>query len=158
MAEFIVLVYCPVILEIKYHPHISQGSLHLFNLIKFGYQLLSPVVEEFQIFKTSVMNNCWFAYHELVIVALLCDPDQSKRQLGFDLIQKARQNPLPAGEIRKVEKPKEIVFTALDYTTMTDLNKVTITEPPVTFHLSTDQLLDIVDGKAAFKNIIGKTV
>ena len=156
MVRFILNVYAPVVFDLKWHPHLVNGSVHIFNLLRNARQLLSA--EDLKVFHDSLLNNNFMMNHELILVALLGDPDQSKRQIAFDkIIEVRKKGPSPPGEIREFEKPSRDVvnFDAAEYHQMIKWSKVKVTEPPVTFPLSEKDLLDIVDGEKSFKSYLG---
>ena len=158
MVQYILCVYAPVLFDLKFEPHVTMGSVHFFKLMSLGYQHFSkiPDVRELQTFKSSLLNNDWFAHIEPVIVALLADPDTAKRRLGFKLIMEARKVTRSPRKIRELNKPASLNWLAEDYSSMIDIKNMDskdITEPPVTFHLSEDELLEIVNGKRSMKTI-----
>ena len=156
MVRYILNVYAPVVFDLKWHPHLVNGSVHIFNLLRNARQLLSE--EDLSVFHDSLLNNNFMMNHELILVALLGDPDQSKRQIAFDkIIEVRKKGPSPPGEIREFEKPSRDVinFDAAEYHQMIKWSKVKVTEPPVTFPLSEKDLLDIVNGEKSFKSHLG---
>ena len=86
---------------------------------------------------------------ELVILALLNDEKKKNRQKGFDFIKTYRDNKKPDDSIRKIKKytADQINLLATDYSNFIKYDNVEITEPPATFHISLEELQDIVDGK-----------
>ena len=85
-----------------------------------------------------------------MILALLNDDNKKNRQKGLDFIKQYRNNKNPHDDtIRKFEKytDKQINIQANDYTNFIKYDNVEITEPPATFHISLEELQDIVDGK-----------
>ena len=85
---------------------------------------------------------------ELVILALLNDEKKKNRQKGFDFIKTYRDNKKPDDSIRKIKKytADQINLLATDYSNFIKYDNVEITEPPATFHISLEELQDIVDG------------
>ena len=86
---------------------------------------------------------------ELVILALLNDEKKKNRQQGFDFIKQYRDNKKPDDQIRKIQKytADQINLLANHYSNFIKYDKVEITEPPATFHISLEELQDIVEGK-----------
>ena len=84
-----------------------------------------------------------------MILALLDDEKQKNRQKGFNFIKQYRDNKQLDDEIRLFEKYQQhqVNFNANDYTSFIKYDNVEITEPPATFHISLEELQDIVDGK-----------
>ena len=157
MVKFILNVYAPVVFELKRKPHITQGSLHIFHLLQNGQTLLPANSDDLTVFQESLLNNNYFMNHELIIVALLADPEKSLRKMAFDLITEARSKPVVQGKIRFFEKPakENVMFDASHYWEMLDFTTVDVTEPPVTFGFSEEKLMEIVNGKLDFKAHLG---
>ena len=86
---------------------------------------------------------------EMVILALLNDDNKKNRQKGFNFIKQYRDNKQPDDTIRKIQKYNEnqINLLCTNYTNFIKYDNVEITEPPATFHISLEELQDIVDGK-----------
>ena len=118
-------------------------------MFKTGRELLKRSPIEWNVFKESFFNNNYFCHVELVILALLADENQRKRQKAFNLIKKYRDNKKPDDPIRRFRKYTEVEVNlqAHDYSNSIKYDKVDITEPPATFKLSLDVLQNIVDGK-----------
>ena len=148
-VKYVLNVYAPSIFEIKKHPHISQGTVHLYNIIKRGRDLLFHKEDkgEWNTFKASILHNCWMAHVEMLIIALIHDDRKAKRSKGIRLIREARQT--VSDKMRAIEKPTEemINFIAEDYSEILNLKKLDrITEPPCTFKFNDQQLDEIVEG------------
>ena len=88
----------------------------------------------------------------MVILALLDDEKKRNRQKGFNFIKQYRDNKQPDDDIRILEKytQHQVNLNANDYTSFIKYDNVEITEPPATFHISLEELRDIVDGKGTF--------
>ena len=92
----------------------------------------------------------------MTILALLADENKRNRQKGFNFIKKYRDNKQADDDtIRKVQKytADQINLLANNYTNFIKYDNVEITEPPATFHITLEELQDIVDGN----NIIFST-
>ena len=85
----------------------------------------------------------------MVILALLNDDNKKNRQKGFNFIKQYRDNKQPDDTIRKIKKytQDQVNLLCTNYTNFIKYDNVEITEPPATFHLSLEELQDIVDGK-----------
>ena len=86
----------------------------------------------------------------MVILALLDDEKKRNRQKGFNFIKQYRDNKDPDDDtIRKIQKYTEdqINLLSTNYTNFIKYDNVEVTEPPATFHISLQELQDIVDGK-----------
>ena len=90
----------------------------------------------------------------MTILALLADDNKRNRQKGFNFIKQYRDNKKPDDDtIRKIQKytADQINLLANNYTNFIKYDNVEITEPPATFHLSLEELQDIVNGKESFE-------
>ena len=85
----------------------------------------------------------------MTILALLADDNKRNRQKGFNFIKQHRDNKKPDDTIRKIQKytANQTNLLANNYTNFIKYDNVEITEPPATFHISLEELQDIVDGK-----------
>ena len=85
----------------------------------------------------------------MTILALLADNNKKNRQKGFNFIKTYRDNKKPDDQIRIFKKytEDEVNLLSTDYANFIQYDKVEITEPPGTFHISLEELQDIVDGK-----------
>ena len=130
-------------------PFFLQGSIHLFNLVKYSREVLEGT--DLKTVQNSILNNNWFAHCECILIAMLADEDQSKRELAVKHIRRARENYRPV--IREVNKPKrgEMNFNASQYCDMIDLDATEVTESPCTFQLSDEELESIVAGQTKFR-------
>ena len=91
----------------------------------------------------------------MVILALLSDQDKKNRKKGFNFIKQYRDNKQADDDtIRKIQKYKEdqINLLATNYSNFIKYDNVEVTEPPATFHISLQELQDIVDGKFIILN------
>ena len=85
----------------------------------------------------------------MVILALLSDEEKKNRQKGFNFIKQYRDNKQADDTIRKIQKytQDQINLLSTNYTNFIKYDNVEVTEPPATFHISLQELQDIVDGK-----------
>ena len=84
---------------------------------------------------------------EHFILALLSDERKDKRRLGVKYIFYARENIAPGIRYFIKMDRTNINLHSNDYSTFLDIKSLTtFTEPPVTMHLTEDQLVDILNG------------
>ena len=95
----------------------------------------------------------------MVILALLNDDNKKNRQKGFNLIKQYRDNKQPDDTIRKIKKytQDQVNLLCTNYTNFIKYDNVEITEPPATFHISLEELQDIVDGKKIISFLFRKS-
>ena len=92
---------------------------------------------------------CLIFVSELTILALLADENQAYRQKGFNFIKQYRDNKKDDDTIRTFKKytEEQVNLLSTNYTNFIQYDQVEITEPPGTFHISLEELQEIVDGK-----------
>jgi hypothetical protein len=84
---------------------------------------------------------------EHLILALLSDESKQKRKLGVRYVFYARENRAPGIRYFIKMDRTNINLNSNDYSTFLDITSLTtFTEPPVTMHLTEDQLVDILNG------------
>ena len=90
----------------------------------------------------------FFYSTEMITLALLNDDNKRNRQKGFNFIKEYRDNKKPDDPIRKLQKytADQTNLLATNYTNFIKYDNVEITEPPCTFHITLEELQDIVDG------------
>ena len=96
----------------------------------------------------------------MVILALLNDDNKKNRQKGYNFIEQYRQTKNPDDtSIRKIQKytQDQTNLLATNYTNFIKYDNIEITEPPATFHITLEELQDIVDGKQIV-NFIRKVI
>ena len=131
----------------KNHPNITNGFRHIFQKIKDAQDFFRNDNDGWDVFIKRMMNNCFFLHVEHFILALLSDERRPKRRLGKKLILQARLQRTP--QIRYFQKTllHELNLNANDYSEFLDYKSLPeITEPPVTFNKTEQQLDDVVDG------------
>ena len=95
----------------------------------------------------------------MIILALLADDNKRNRQKGFNFIKTYRDKKNPNDKTIRILKKytkDQINLLCTNYTNFIKYDNVEITEPPATFHISLEQLQEIVDGKQflkCYKNI-----
>ena len=90
----------------------------------------------------------------MVILALLNDDNKKNRLKGFNFIKQYRDNKQPDDTIRKIQKytQDQVNLLCTNYTNFIKYDNVEITEPPCTFHITLEELQDIVDGKEIYSS------
>ena len=135
IVEFILKAYAPSWFQIKINNKCFNGAENLFDFMKRTRYLPKKYRNEVE---ESVQRNAYYAYHENILLAMLCDSRKDIRQLSYQRIIIARDN-APLSVQRKFKIPK-LRFDAKEYHDIIDWTQATITEPPLTKTLSKEQL------------------
>ena len=139
--------YVPFLLYIRAHWKLQDGA----KCYWYGIVLASHCFEgpERNIFKKKFSNGSYFAHPEWILTAALFDPDFRTRQKAVNYIKADRiRRSKPDHVRRKFAKP-EVNFTAKTYWTLCDFMKCDmeyITEPPITFDFTMEELQSCVSG------------
>ena len=95
--------------------------------------------------KPYVSRNAYFAHPENLLVAMLDDEDESVREKGVGIIQEIREKHQPSHRPVRPFMVPEIDFDADNYHSMIDWDSLLLTEPPLTYNHSDDELKLIID-------------
>ena len=138
MTNYVVKVYAPSWFTIKCNPKLKDGANNLWKMIQFSSYMQD---KHKKVVYNCLQNNGYFAHPENVIVAMLTDSRKTIRQLAIRRIMAARNksNIAESACVRQFKIPK-INFSATDYIDMILLQSINVTEPPVTMHLSEEDL------------------
>src|ERR1051325_324363 len=142
ITQFIVIHYEPCWFAIKCSPIWRDGPRHE-HLATQLLKLLPSAVTN--IAKPYISRNAYFAHPENVLLALMMDDDSQKRAKAVRIILNLREQKSDIGlQIRKFNVPV-IKFDANDWDELINWDNVTITEPPMTSHLSSKEIEVVVD-------------
>ena len=146
ITHFIVIHYGPCWFAIKCAPSWKHGPKHVHmatQLLKY----LPPAV--YNIVKPYVARNAYFAHPENVLLAMMTDKDSNKRNKAVNIVLNLRkQNPGIQSQIRKFTVP-DINFDARDWDELVNWKTAVITEPPLTLHLSDEEIQAVIDAPLA---------
>ena len=117
----------PTWFHIKFDSNITSGAKHFFGMIE-RTKMLGDEVKN--IAYARIAGNGYFAHHENVLLAMVCDDQPHVRQLAWRRILKARaefsgHNNIRAFILPKINMEAEIYFDMVDW-------KSGFTEPPLT--------------------------
>lgn len=136
IVAYIMKVYALVWFSVKCKPSISDGARHLWKMISFSRFLdekarmvIDPVIR----------RNAWFSHPENLLLSFITDVHPNIRQLGWRRILKARTNSTMKSP-RRFCVPQNLKLDASSYTDMIDWSECILTEPPVTKHLSKEEI------------------
>ena len=97
------------------------------------------------IVKPIVSRNAYFAHPENLLLAMLDDEDENIRKKAVDIIKDIRTEHQPSHRPVRPFSVPEIDYNADNYYSMIDWESLHLTEPPLTYHLSNDELDQIKD-------------
>ncbi|CAH1101610.1 unnamed protein product [Psylliodes chrysocephalus] len=140
ITEFILKVYPPVWFDIKVRSSCTEGSGHLFFLIRTSRYLPAPVKD---VIDPVIQRNAFFAHPENILFSMLTDDRKPMRELALRRILKCRVNGLQNRNIRQFKVPK-LNFDAQDYTELINCQSVSVTEPQLTRKVSDDVLQEMI--------------
>ena len=128
--------------SIKMKPLITDAPKHVFQQMKLLKLLPSHVAD---IVRPYVSRNAYYAHPENLLLAMLDDDDENVRKKAVDLIKNIRAEHQPSHRPVRPFSVPEIHYDADNYYTMIDWESLQLTEPPLTYHLSNEELDLIVD-------------
>nr|CAI5833285.1 unnamed protein product [Callosobruchus analis] len=113
-------------------------------LAEYTVEVYTPVLFKVNVnfIDPLIQTNGYFAHPEKILLTILCDARKYIRELALRRILKAREN--PARTIRQFQTPK-LNFVAKDYIDLISRQNCNLTELPLTFGYSTDELKDMVN-------------
>ena len=138
LAEFIIKVYAPAWFTIKSHPNCTDGARNLWKTIQASRYLTDDLM---LVVDRVIQRNGYFGHPEAIILAMLVDPDQNVRELALRRILKARKKPETG--VRVFQIP-EFNFKAKSYVDLIDWQNCQLTEPPITTHLSNEDIVQLI--------------
>ena len=139
VVQFIILCYGPGWFHIKTRPNLKHSPEHVLTSLK-NYRTLPESTKK--VVKSYIASNAYHANPEHILLAMLCSDDP---QLRKDAVQRILH--LRAGSashhLREFVPPKTLNFDATHITELIDWELETIREPPLTYKLSTQDLIEI---------------
>jgi len=134
LVMYIIRVYAPTWFDIKRKSSCKDGVKHLWNTISRSRYLsdeLKSVVDPV------IQRNGYFGHPENVLLGMLTDNRKHIRELAMRRILRARSE--RTTKIRQFNIPP-FNFSATDYIDIIDWKQLAATEPPLTAHISKDEL------------------
>ena len=146
LTTVIVKAYAPNYFHIKKYWHIKHGATNFFSISQRYLNCgLSEV--EIAIAKKHLQINGFMAHPESILLSAVFDTDESVRKWAVKLIFAARERRAQSGALRQFRVPKAINFEAKSYLELLDFDTLEedfITEPPLLFEFSNEELMDCV--------------
>ncbi|XP_073811852.1 uncharacterized protein [Musca autumnalis] len=137
LARYIMKVYVPMYLNVKYYHSAVYGSALLGKFIQWTQYLPDNLRN---IVNPVIQNNSYFAHSENVLLSMLFDNRKEIRNFALQKILYIRDNLCDISELREYVKPI-INFDCTDYVHMIDLeDKALLFEPPFTRNIPYEHL------------------
>ena len=140
LTNYICHVYAPTWFNIKCNPQSFKGAIHFWKLT---HSLDTVKIEEEakNELKKVLARNGYFANCENILLAMVFDPEESRRKLAIERIVEARRNEKP--EIRSFQRPENINFEANSYENLISWEKTLITPPAILKNVSNNDLYSL---------------
>ncbi|CAH1110778.1 unnamed protein product [Psylliodes chrysocephalus] len=140
ITEFILKVYALVWFDIEVRSSCTEGSRHLFSLIRRSRYLPAAVKD---VIDPVIQRNAFFDHPENILLSMLTDDRKPMRELALRRILKCRVNGLYNRNIRQFKVTK-LNFDTQDYTELINWQSVSVIEPPLTIKVSDDVLQKMI--------------
>ena len=115
---------------------------HVYHQTKLLKLLPASVVE---IVKPYVSRNAYNAHPENLLLAMLDDDDVDVRRKAVNIIKTIRTEHQPPNRPLREFRVPEIDYDADNYHSLIDWESLQLTEPPLTYDLTNDDLDKIID-------------
>jgi hypothetical protein len=132
LVTYIMQVYAPVWFQIKTRPACSEGSRHLWKLIKYSRYLEKPLRD---IVDAVIQRNGYFGHAENILLAMLSDERPHIRELAYRRILAARNEHRSTTSVRQFRVPL-LNFNAEDYIDLVEWQAIDRYEPPLLKEMS----------------------
>ena len=148
VVQFIMLCYGPGWFHIKTKPNLIHSPEHVLISVT-NYRKLPESTQK--IVKPFIASNAYHANSEHILLAMLCSDDSCLRENAVKIILDLRAGSHGGSQLREFVPPKTLNFDATSITELIDWNQETITEPPLTFKLSLQDLIEVEEKKLTIK-------
>jgi hypothetical protein len=144
ITTFIMYVYAKVWFRIRMHPYCSDGPKHLLEMVHSTRYLklhLRTGIDKV------IQRNSFFAHHEALLLAMVCDDNDTIRELGYRRVLKVRESQ-EKGKLplcRRFTVP-HINFDATEYYDLIAWQTID-SAPPLLENISTAELRRAVEEK-----------
>ena len=144
LVHFIMTNYGPMWFTIKKRPLITDAPKHLFQQTKLLQLLPQKIVD---IVKPTVSRSAYQAHPENLLISMLDDDDELVRRKAISIILNIMlKTPTPStGRPVRPFRAPTLLYDADTYHDIIDWEKETLTEPPLTYSLTDDELKHIVE-------------
>jgi len=124
MAQIIVNIYVPSLINIKQNWHFFMGPMHYFNLFTYSKKFFNSVVrlDLLENVKKTLTTNYFHIHPENLLVCMCLDPAQ--RATAIDFIEQRRAKTYKRLRFFRIPKKIQIKFdTAQAYHELIDINE-----------------------------------
>ena len=104
-----------------------------------------------KIVKPFIASNAYHANSEHILLAMLCSDDSQLREDAVQTILELRAGKVGGSQLREFVPPKKLNFDATHIKELIDWDLESITEPPLTYKLSTQDLIEVEAVKLEIK-------
>ena len=144
LATYIVKEYAPMWFFIKSNSSCKDGARHLWRSIELSRYLDEKVRD---VVDAVIQRNGFFGHPENILLSMLSDERLNIRELGLRRILKARSNVLTSSNVIRIFQVPPFNFQATNYIDLIDWQECDITEPPLIFKYSDEELRTFVAQK-----------
>ena len=149
IVQFMVLCYGPSWFHIKTKPNLYHSPEHVLTAVKSMRKLPKSTQD---IVKPYIARNSYHAHPEHILLSMLCSDDVGLRTNAVrQIIQLRKGSDVGNYKLREFTPPSSLNFDATHFTELINWEKEVITEPPLTFKLTIQDLLDIKETKLQIK-------
>ena len=141
IVTFIVSSYAPMWFDIKCEPLYKDGPKHVLSSIK-RFKLLPRHIKPFV--EKRIRDNAYFAHSENLLMAMVADPDQSKRKKAVEIIEGIRGQDIFGDDSPRSFKVPELNFEAEEYDELIDWGG-DVYEPLITAEMGIFNIRKIID-------------
>ena len=151
MVRFLIFVWLPVFIPAKCQQSNGFCGPELLLLeVKLAKQYLS--FEHFQAVKDRIDLNGQFAYHENILLGMLCSESSTQRSVAVEVISEVRSKPVSVSANAKQRLFTRDGWKVNEYAqSLSNLSSLPLfdcqTEPPMTKHLSNAELESLCNCK-----------
>ena len=158
VVKIILNIYGPALFYIKENWHVSNGPLHVYNVLQLSKKLLQVERPDlFTLVKNVIQNNGFYLHPENMLLAMVHDQDGPVRRKAIKIIESLREHEeeeldeedlldaLVANDlgIRRFDIPTNINFEAKSYTQLInfkDFELFQMCSPPILKEYSIDDI------------------
>ena len=143
IVEFIIMVYYTMWFNIKVAHRVVDGPRHVLMQMQLVKKISQDSVKKIVI--PRVESTAWFAHPENILLSLLASKEETERRFAIRVIlDKVRKGEKGDSSVRTFKVPT-INWKAFKLKDLIDWDQTAITEPVVTTHMSSEELLACLD-------------
>lgn len=141
LVTYVLKVYAPVWFNIKAFWWCTEGSRHVWKMVKYS-RYLKPELRE--VVDEVIQRNAYFVHAENLLLAMVTDSRDHIRKLACRRILAARkENAAKSKTVRQFRVPS-INFDAVDYIDLVQWNNMDRFDPPLLKNVSDEKLVTLI--------------